>query len=69
MSLAGKTDGFELEDLLTFGKFGDLKTGEIRAMIEEIKAAIGLWEKFTALAAVPVEVAERVKAQFRTEVI
>src|SRR3546814_14008801 len=35
MSLAGKTDGFELDDLLEFGKFADLNTIETKAIIYE----------------------------------
>ena len=68
MSLAGNTDGFELEDLLTFGKFADLKTGEIKAMIEEIKEAIGNWEKHCDVAGVPNEIAQRAMRGFRSSI-
>src|SRR3546814_13656276 len=33
MSLAGKTDGFESDDLLEFEQFDDLKTSEVKIMI------------------------------------
>lgn len=68
MSLAGKTDGFELEDLLTFGKFADLKAGEIKTMIEEIKEAIGSWEKHCDVAGVPNEIAQRAMRGFRSSI-
>ena len=67
MSLAGKTDGFELDDLLAFGKFADLKAGEIRNMIAEIRSAISLWDRFTDLAGLSKRLSARAKAGFRAE--
>lgn len=65
MSLAGKTDGFEIDDLLEFGKFADLKTGEVKTMIAEIRSAISFWDKFTELAGLSKNLAARAKAGFR----
>lgn len=66
MSLAGKTDGFGRDDLLTFGKFADLKTREINEMIAEIREAIDRWPQFAEKAGVPATMAEKVAAGFRT---
>lgn len=65
MSLAGKTGDFDLEDLVTFGKFADLKTREIGTMIAEIREAIERWPQFAEMAGVPADMAERVRAGFR----
>jgi serine/threonine-protein kinase HipA len=67
MSLAGKTEGFQLEDLLEFGKFADLKTGEVKTIISEIKSAIRHWDEFAGLAGLSNGTADRVGVQFRTE--
>ena len=66
MSLAGKTDGFELDDLLAFGKFADLKTIETKAMISEIGAAVDRWSQFARDAGVPSAMAQIAKRGFRS---
>jgi serine/threonine-protein kinase HipA len=68
MSLAGKTDGFEIHDLLEFGKFADLKTGEVNTMIAEIRSAISVWDKLANLAGLPNGLAAKARAGFRTEI-
>ena len=65
MSLAGKTDGFRLNDLLDFGKFADLKTTETKAIIGDIQSAIGRWFDCARLAQVPERMAENVHSRFR----
>ena len=67
MSLAGKTDGFEIDDLLEFGKFADLKTGEVKTMIAEIRSAIGFWNKFAELAGLSDNAAARARSGFRAD--
>src|SRR3546814_3948604 len=66
MSLAGKTDGFELDDLLEFGKFADLKTIETKAIISEIGAAVDRWSQFARDAGVPGAMAQKAKRGFRS---
>lgn len=65
MSLNGKTDGFELDDLLTFGKFADLKTMDTKAIVNDIKAAIADWNAFSAEAGVPPQMATKARSSFR----
>jgi serine/threonine-protein kinase HipA len=43
MSLSGKTNNFEPEDLEAFGKFAGLKVKAIRRIIEEIGEALRHW--------------------------
>ena len=65
MSLAGKTDNFELDDLLAFGKFADVKTGETKSIINDIRAAISQWDHFTAKAGVSDHMARSAQFGFR----
>ena len=66
MSLAGKTDGFELDDLLVFGKFADLKSIETKAIISEIGAAVDRWSQFARDAGVTSTMAQKAKMGFRS---
>ncbi|GAA0760104.1 serine/threonine-protein kinase HipA [Erythromicrobium ramosum] len=66
MSLSGKTDGIELDDLLTFGKFADMKTVETKAIIREIEIAISKWPEFCDRAGLAPDIAKRVTQGFRS---
>lgn len=66
MSLNGKTDGFELDDLLAFGKFADMKTVETKAIIREIEVALSKWSECTDRAGLAPEMAQRVTQGFRS---
>ena len=65
MSLTGKTDNFELDDLFAFGKFADLKTGETKSIINDIRVAISQWDHFTAKAGVSDHMAKLAQFGFR----
>ena len=65
MSLAGKTDNFELDDLFAFGKFADLKTGETKSIINEIRVAMSQWDHFAAKAGVSDHMAKLAQFGFR----
>lgn len=66
MSLAGKTDGFELEDLLALAKFADLKTAETKGILAEIRAAVERWAEFTSAAGLPSAMAQKARRGFRS---
>lgn len=66
MSLAGKTGSFDLDDLLAFGKFADLKTVETKAIISEIGAAADRWSEIARDAGVPTAMAQKAKRGFRS---
>ena len=66
MSLNGKTDGFDLDDLLAFGKFADMKTVETKAIIREIEVAISKWSECTDRAGLAPDMARRVTQGFRS---
>lgn len=65
MSLAGKTKGFELDDLLRFGRYGDIKPARLKRILGEVLAAAGNWDTHAAAAGVPGELARRAQAGFR----
>lgn len=65
MSLNGKTDGFDLNDLLAFGKFADLKTVETKAIVADIRTAVEHWEQLCENAGVSAEMASRARSGFR----
>ncbi|MGK0266773.1 MAG: serine/threonine-protein kinase HipA [Maricaulis sp.] len=67
MSLAGKTRGFELEDLLRFGRYADIKPAKLKHMLDEILAAAANWGTHAATAGVPDELARRARAGFRLD--
>ena len=69
MSLAGKTDGFEVDDLLAFGRFADLKTSETKSIIEKVRAAIGNWDEHCATVGVSKEMTDKAMRGFRAHIL
>lgn len=65
MSLAGKTDDFELDDLLEFGRFADLKPAETRSIIGTIRAAVSNWDRHCNTAGVEADMARKARRGFR----
>jgi serine/threonine-protein kinase HipA len=65
MSLSGKTDQFDLDDLIAFGKFADLKAGETKSVIAEIRKAITQWDNCVGQAGVPFDMARATRSGFR----
>ena len=66
MSLGGKTDNFDINDLLQFGKFADLKTTETKGILADIAGAVDKWDQFVGEAEVSEEMARRARAGFRS---
>ena len=67
MSLAGKTRGFELDDLVRFGRYADLKPARLKRMLNDILAAAENWAAHAKAAGVPDSLARRARAGFRLE--
>ncbi|WP_417485327.1 type II toxin-antitoxin system HipA family toxin [Maricaulis salignorans] len=65
MSLAGKTKGFELDDLLRFGRYADIKPAKLKGMLGEVLAAAEDWNRHARAAGVPDDLAARARAGFR----
>ncbi|MEM9058468.1 MAG: type II toxin-antitoxin system HipA family toxin, partial [Pseudomonadota bacterium] len=65
MSLNGKRDGFEVDDLLTFAVSGGVKRARARALLARVSAAVDRWPVFAERAGVPARDRERVGRTLR----
>jgi len=65
MTLNGKADDFELDDLRQFGRMADLKPRQTDKIIEEVEAAAKRWDAFCDKAGVSERLADRARAGFR----
>lgn len=65
MSMSAKTDDFEEEDLLAFGRFADLKTAKTRQIIDEVGSAMREWRGLAEAAEVPEDLIRRAENGFR----
>jgi serine/threonine-protein kinase HipA len=66
MSLAGKRDGFEVEDLIAFAGAGGLKKAKARAMLLEVSQALRQWPTLAERAGIPPPDVDRIRQGFRT---
>lgn len=67
MSLNGKRDGFDSEDLLTFAGTGGLKKASARSLLSDVSAAVSQWRGYAAMAGVPGSDIERIERTQRRE--
>lgn len=65
MSINGKWNDFELDDLLALGHFSDLKSKQINTIIEEVQQAVTKWMSFAEKAEVREEFATKIKKAHR----
>ena len=65
MSLNGKRDQFELEDLVRFGAFCGIKGPKARGIVMEIQAQVAKWMEFAEQAGVPEERAAGIRRAMR----
>jgi len=63
MSVNGKRDGFELDDIVVCARLAPLKRGRAEAILEQVRDAVRRWPTFAARAGVP---DDRVEAIART---
>jgi serine/threonine-protein kinase HipA len=67
MSLAGKTDGFAMDDLLAFGRYADIKPARLKGMLDDICLAAARWDEYAQDAGVPADLARRARNGFRLD--
>ena len=67
MSLAGKRDSFERDDLLRFATTAGLKRRMAGAIIDEVTSAVAEWPRFAAEAGVPPADIRRISKAHRLE--
>ena len=65
MTLNGKTDAFDPDDLLACARTAGLKTARAKAVIATVAAAIRRWPDFATPAGVPEDWTRRVAATHR----
>ncbi len=66
MSMAGKHDGFTVDDFIAIGKTVSLKRGRARKILEEVSEAVRDWPLFAKQANVNAGDVKRVQAAHRT---
>ncbi|MBU2090172.1 MAG: HipA domain-containing protein, partial [Alphaproteobacteria bacterium] len=62
MTINGKADGFEIEDIRQLGRMADLKPRKTEAIVDEIGAATDRWGEFCDRAGVDEKMATRARA-------
>jgi serine/threonine-protein kinase HipA len=65
MSINGKRDGFNVEDLLTLGNLGGLKRPKAASFVEEVDAAVARWQSFADEAGIDGATARRIENAHR----
>lgn len=67
MSLSGKRDGFDADDLLAFASVGGVKKTKAKAILSEVSAAVSEWGRFAREAGMPDSDADRIERTQRRE--
>ncbi len=67
MSVNGKRDGFECEDLLTLAKTADIKKARAEQMIQRVIEVVRRWPDFAGKAGVNDEQVKKIHASHRTK--
>jgi len=65
MSLNGKRDGFDHDDLLSFARAGGIKKTRASQLLDKIAAALAVWPDFAAVGRVPDVDVRRIEHTFR----
>lgn len=60
MSIAGKRDGFTLEDFREIGRLASMKRGAVESMLDEVTDAVSAWPELAAEAGVEGDVISRI---------
>ncbi|WP_425409291.1 type II toxin-antitoxin system HipA family toxin [Hyphococcus sp.] len=65
MSINGKRDGFDIDDLLALARSGAIKPAKARDIIEEVDASVGKWRSFVKTAGIDDKTADRIERAHR----
>ncbi|MHA6288450.1 type II toxin-antitoxin system HipA family toxin [Maricaulis sp. CAU 1757] len=66
MSIAGKTSGFTMEDILALGRAADIKPARTRAMLRQIVDCAQRWQHYADEACLDPVLSNRARSGFRT---
>jgi len=69
MSVNGKREKFELNDLITFGKTAGLKPTKAKIIIESISSTVSQWFEFAEACGVEENMAEKIARAHRTTIV
>lgn len=69
MSVNGKRDDFELDDLIAFGKTEGLKPTKAKKMIESISSTVSQWMEFADECGVEEKKAKQIALTHRTTIV
>lgn len=69
MSLNGKRDGFEPEDFKACAKGASMKRGRAEEIVRQVRDAVMKWRAFARDAGVPIDVASRIAATHRNQIL
>jgi len=67
MRLNGKRNGFQRDDLLSFGKTCGIKAKRANQLLDKIAQALGGWSEYARAADIPNADVQRIKATFREQ--
>ena len=69
MSVNGKRDAFELDDLVALANGGGIKKRKAQGMINQVAEAVSNWDAHRSTAEVPEAVARKIKKTFRMKIV
>jgi len=69
MSLNGKRDGFQIEDLVSFGQTTGLKKAKATSLLKEVAASVKDWRTYAAEAGVSTHDISRIEKTFRIYIV
>ena len=69
MSLNGKRDGFQVEDLVAFAQTAGLKKTKAMALLREVADSVKNWRRYAATAGVFAHDIDRIEKAFRTHLL
>jgi serine/threonine-protein kinase HipA len=68
MTLNGKRDAFDLDDIRGAAKSATMKRGRAEAILEQVRSAVARWPEFAAMARVPDEVRDKIQHVHRLDI-
>ncbi len=67
MSINGKRDDFELNDLVALASTGGIKKTKAKRIVDEVTSAVGSWTQHAESSGVPARVAQQIRDTFRLD--
>ena len=68
MSINGKRDEFELDDLVTLARTGGIKKRKAATIVSEVRQSVSNWQQHADLAEVSPEISAKIEKSFRLDI-